>query len=643
MKPDQDAVRPKGTLPRPLRWFATVLLVLWGLYLVAGNIFLRPALGPRWVSRKPDKMQISWSGGWTLVPGRLHLRDLQLKARNKKQLWALQLDQGRLSISLLGLARKHFRLRRLQGKGLKFHLRPAPVTGESDPALPTIDGLTTAPAAAATPAKRRRWRISIDRMAVEEVREIWLRRHRWAGQGRLSGQLDFQLRGPLRVDQAQLVLGRGKIWQGADQASEVERLEARVQVHPFTPRQHGGLQALRFISGRLQVDAPRADLSVLDYFLRGSPWIAIGGDGALQIDLTLDHGRLLPDSHLHAWAGVELDYLDYRIEGQARLRGEVAEVENRPSGTLAVVFEKYQLRERGAEQPHIVGAGARVQVVTEKLDLAEPTPELVVDVELPKSQIPHLAYYNRFLPQSAAMEIFAGSGEIEGQLHLETEASRIYGALQIVGKAVDARFKDVEVRGDMKLLTTITDGHIGERRFDISGTRWEIDNAGLAAGQAETSNAAWWARIEIVQGAVRLAEAMELETLLKIEMSDTSPLVTLFERTKSRPTWLRNLLTVEDIEATSEVVIRDQDIWLNNFSLSGQKLELKAHAHLSEDEVVALLFCKYRGLSASLEMFDEQRDWDLIGSRKWFERKTREWQAERQSRSLSPALAEGGP
>ena len=47
-------------------WGATAaLLLLYALYLVAGNLFLNTSLGPSAVNRKPEKFQMQWASGST--------------------------------------------------------------------------------------------------------------------------------------------------------------------------------------------------------------------------------------------------------------------------------------------------------------------------------------------------------------------------------------------------------------------------------------------------------------------------------------------------------------------------------------------------------------------------------------------------
>ena len=72
---------PISVSPRLQRWSRRMLLVVVGvyaLYLVAGNVFLNTSIGPSTINRKPDKFQMHWEGGSTWWPGRVSLSGVKL-------------------------------------------------------------------------------------------------------------------------------------------------------------------------------------------------------------------------------------------------------------------------------------------------------------------------------------------------------------------------------------------------------------------------------------------------------------------------------------------------------------------------------------------------------------------------------------
>ena len=94
------------------RWSWRVLLVvvsLYALYLLAGNVFLNTSIGPSTINRKPDKFQMHWESGSTWWPGQVSLSGVKLHGHVRHTQWAIQADSARGRIALLPLLGKELR------------------------------------------------------------------------------------------------------------------------------------------------------------------------------------------------------------------------------------------------------------------------------------------------------------------------------------------------------------------------------------------------------------------------------------------------------------------------------------------------------------------------------------------------------
>ncbi|RYG06130.1 MAG: hypothetical protein EON92_20270, partial [Burkholderiales bacterium] len=91
------------------RWTWRLLIacvVLYALYLVAGNLFLNTALGQDAVNRKPEKFQMHWGSGRTWWPGRVTLSEVELQGHVRHTQWTLQAARASGRIGLLALLRR---------------------------------------------------------------------------------------------------------------------------------------------------------------------------------------------------------------------------------------------------------------------------------------------------------------------------------------------------------------------------------------------------------------------------------------------------------------------------------------------------------------------------------------------------------
>ena len=620
-------------------WLVAILVVAQLLYLIGGNWFLSPQRGPEWISRKPDRFQVSWEKAWTFWPGRVHMRGLRLRGQTPKQRWELGLDRARGSIALLDLTRRSFRVRRLGGDGAHFWLAKHGAGESADAAGAVSDQAPIVPLSlsgevpqrsATRRAGKKPWRVQVQNVSVSGVRDLWLLRQRYQGDGVVHGAMNLRLRGPLSVERATLRLQPGTVSVGEGVAGRIESLNASVRISPFVVREHRGISALRFVSGSLRAEAPQADLGVVRYLFRGAPWLDLDGQGELELALFVDHGRLQPGSTAQAKAEVEVAYLDNLLAGESAVNVEVVREgeASAPEARVEALFPEFTVLHAGESEPHLFGAEGRVLASTTSLDLAEPSPELDAEIFLPNSRAPDLTIYNRFLPETSGFSILEGEGTVDGRLSLTSgDGGRLSGEIDLAGERIAARFNDMKFTGDLQLTAKIPEGNIEERRFQITGTRLEIDNATLDAGKEDEELSRWWAKVDLVEGQVELARPMRLLAALNVRLRDTGPLLGLIDKDDKRPVWLDNWLTMEGVAGTGALAVEERGILLNDLAIvAGNHLELQGNLWFAKPELRALFFCRYRKLSVSVEMEEGKRDWDLVGSRKWYEKRRLAWE-----------------
>jgi hypothetical protein len=655
-------------------WLAAGLVALLLAYLVAGNLFLRPDWGPPRLNRRPEKFQIQWSRGWTLIPGVVHLEGLVLDAKAGRGRWHLELDRVQGKVALWELGRRRFHVLGARGSGLVFQAElppfdePSPLeeppgseqesTGQessgagpaAEPASALPEPTQSAPTQPAptqlaptqlaptqpepAPAKRPPWRILLNDVALDEVREVQVEPYRYRGQGVVRGNLDATTQGgPLAVSSAHLTLGEGKLEILDQPAAKVETLTLDLRFDAATKEQRRGRSFLRFLSSELELAATDAQLSSLAFLFRRVPTMDLAGEGSLRLRLALDHGVVQAGTTLYAQAESQVRYLDYTVRGGGEIAGAVtaADGDSEPQATLDLTFDQYEVVLDGTDEPHVFGRGATVQLTTSALDLValEPQtqpPSVRAVVDLPDSQVPKLAYYNRFLPAGSDIRILAGRGRLSGRVVLQAPEGSWSGQLHLVGEGLRLKLKDQTVEGRLTLDAQLPGGDIRSRRANLSGTRLRIDGARILGRSGPISKESWWARVELPRGRVTVAKPLALDTTFRATLKDTTPLLAFVRKEGKSPGWLAERLTGKEVKGSGQISFQAQRIEARKLDFkAGEDIEVLGEVRLAKPDWSALLFCRYRKLSVSVEMKDGERDWDLVGSRKWFVAKEKEW------------------
>lgn len=293
-----------------------VLVAVYGIYLVGANLILNTAVLDPVINKRPEKLLVEWQSGWSVVPGTVHVEGFRIRSQSKKVQWECRLDGGTFRLSILGFVRKTVRVRGGRGSGFSFYLRPRldrEGASISDPGyLPEIEGLANPPDPAPEvlylprPKKNKPWHIDLAGIRLDGAVDLWLDRLRVAGEGRIRGALDYQLRKALGVPPSIIELRNTAVTiDGKTLVKDVD-LTVDATLAPFPPKGTKGLEILGHFAGTVRLDdGIVGDLAVLNAFLAPGGRIHLAsGEGRIDVsiatpDPTEAHGEVdlaVPDA-----------------------------------------------------------------------------------------------------------------------------------------------------------------------------------------------------------------------------------------------------------------------------------------------------------------------------------------------------------
>lgn len=243
------------------------------VYLVGANLFLGTGWFARVVNAYPETLDVHYGKGWTLWPGRLHAKDLSIRATDSNVEWILRIDDVTFDVSLWGLLHRRFFADHVHGTGVSLRIRQRldamPRTQAEVADLPSVEGL---PPYGLRPKVRDPfpvwddacwdlWTIRLRDVVAEHTREVWIDSTRFSGDARVTG--GFYLKplreaqiGPAHVDVAEGRVGRGE----SEMIATTVGGSLDVTVDAFDPRVTSGKAVLERVSARLlassQLHAP---------------------------------------------------------------------------------------------------------------------------------------------------------------------------------------------------------------------------------------------------------------------------------------------------------------------------------------------------------------------------------------------------
>lgn len=629
----QEVGAPKGRSGRWLRRLLVALLVLQTVYLVVANWALRSDWLQDLIRQKSRRAQITWSSASTWFPGQAHVEGFKLWRRGRKSTWRLEVETASLRVALLPLLWKRVQLHGIEGQGYGFWLHRENAEGlmaEAQPEVPPIFG--DGPSEEVLPKRRRPsgWAFEISEASFRRPRELWLGAYRIDGEIAVDGGFSYITGGELEVYPCRLRMQQGRFELADHAVAEGLDMTLDISFSPFSPRQHRGKDSLSFASGRLQVDGQIGGLGLLNEYLAAHPWLRMETTGGhLMGDLGFVAGFVTDQSSLRI-TDVPLALSFYG--GLARGKAEILADVQPEHGKLQYRIE-VQLRdaEAGAPDGETIARIPKFDLVAsdEAFHLVHGFKDPALDIDLPNAEFPDLAFLETHLPPTAGVKIRRGRGSVK--LKVGAAAKAVWGKLQVSGEDMVVDYQGQPITAKATFDAALKGGDLQKGEFAlrdatlrlVSPNRWR----GEAASKKPPDEEPWVGLVELADSSLRVVDPWSLRGELEMELTDTAPFFVFFLSDHRLLKHFRKALTVRDIRGTAELSTGRQNLALRNISLDGEKLQFLGQLDLTESPLDGLLWAKFHGISAALEVQAGQRDLKLIRPRRWYDGRVDGWWA----------------
>ncbi|HEY2736756.1 MAG TPA: hypothetical protein VGK45_00035, partial [Thermoanaerobaculia bacterium] len=407
-------------------------------------------------------------------------------------------------------------------------------------------------------------------------------------------------------------------------------VRADIRLSPFDPGKVHGLALLRTLTGDIAIQGEVSSLGFLDRYLERVPSVEIEGEGRLDADVRLAAGELLPGSRFDLRGGkVKATFLNSVADGEATVAGTVAGGAQ-PIATVRVDFSAFaiapQPTDSDPEPPstYMRGAGLRLGITSNDLDLATPVSDLHAAIDLPDGQIPDLTVYNTYLPPGTGIAILSGTGRL--RLHFDIDATGRTGTGEVLltSDTAEVRFQELELAGNLMLrlmLRAELTRSLKTQIFQIAGTRLDFDRVtyreiGAAPG---TESPGWWAHLRMTDGTMTWGRPLTLQGAATLEMKNSGFLLSVFDPKKKILHGFRHLLSIEGVHAEGIIRCGDGAIEISPLRVTGGRFDLRSRLRFSKDSKQGDLFLRWGRLAAGIELRDGKRTFKLRHPEAWFE------------------------
>jgi hypothetical protein len=459
-----------------------VRLCIWlglgavAFYLVGMNLFLSTPLFGTVVNAQPDIIDIHYARAWSILPGKIHARDLSIRGRDGDVEWILRLDEVDFGVSFLAFTQRRFQANHVHGTGISFRLRQRLDAEPSSPAevadLPPIEGLppySVRPPSKPSPgkwndAKYDLWMAHLEDIVADDVRQVWIDRTRFEGSARIDGRFFFKPVRAVDAGPARVTVARGRVQTGDRSVAEaLDGSSVDVTIAQFDPRIVGGIGILRFVS--LDGDG-HAYVPDVGLFAVLPPGISARGAAEVRRSaLHLRSGVLERESYLEARAG-ELAVVGDRLRatGSLEVRADIAAGASGVDELLLRGEARNLLAFQGGERASSRQAfvrGTRLEATGDSraLDLTHPLDDLHLVVDLVGGDVPDARTLSSYIPSNTPVAFEGGRAHAKGRLEVWLAERRANGSADLSADDLDLRVAKLRIRGHTAIGVRFSDYH----------------------------------------------------------------------------------------------------------------------------------------------------------------------------------------
>ncbi|MEM8963100.1 MAG: hypothetical protein AAGD38_16570 [Acidobacteriota bacterium] len=610
------------------RWTARKLLMralvalvaLQLLWLVGVNLMLRGPLADL-INRRSERTIITWDKAWSWYPGHVEVDGFRLRSQSPRMQTEIRAPRATGRIGVWPLIFKRVVIRGLEVEGgvvvrARHRLDSGPEYADQASFMPPIEGLENPPDPAPEdlyPPSKGGWAIVFVDAGPIAVGELWIDGLRSSGGIVATGSADVVTRGYYRLRDVAVDLAEVTL-QGGDE-TVAENLSGRVAVAADAVPMRSGLAPGEEVTWPL--DTANLDLDLtgrvvgepfFDFVAGSVDWLRLPrGYGDVEADIEI------VDGVVQETAGIQLDLDDVRLElASVAVEGASDFFWSPSSEGWRAEFWADDVEIATLATDTLLGRSGqiRVELIGEHRQLDAMQKDLTVTAGLSDSKT-ELTNWTELLPLKGRFVLTGGTGTLNAAFEASTSDDRgtLTADLDLEDFAYTFGERVGHSRAEIDLRMPVLE--LDTERYHLDGTRIRIDS------HVDT-DPPWFGEMNISDGRIEPGAATNFYADGKVELADSRVVVALILAREGLPQWLGRLVKVRPVDGRSIVSMGERGLDIGPFEIAGDRVDIRGILNI-DDDTQGLIYARYRGLSAAVEMEPDDTFVKVRKSLPWFE------------------------
>lgn len=375
---------------------------------------------------------------------------------------------------------------------------------------------------------------------------------------------------------------------------------------------------LAALDGQFNADLDISDLNWANDLIDNPYSLAFDGGAQIGTDLTIRSGYLAEGSKLAMQPQqFALEILDYIAEGDGGFALTVEKGGEEPDLNISANLKDASFRRKDEKQAVISDVTLAVNAATTGVSLTEGGKLTALDLTMPSAKVTSMTAYNAYLPKGSPVRILSGTADLNAKL--DVQESSASGFVKLKTSRIDADLDGDRMTGTVNVDVKINDGSANDRRFDITGSSIVVDKVHVAGESAAAAQRGWTLRIDLGRSRVVWDKPASLDASASIRMTDTRPLIEIFQAHRKGNEWLERILNLKDVRGTATIKVEPNEFVIPYALAKSDTIEVGVKGFIRERSRQGMFYAKYGALAAILEFDNSKRRFSLINSTKKFE------------------------
>jgi hypothetical protein len=368
--------------------------------------------------------------------------------------------------------------------------------------------------------------------------------------------------------------------------------------------------------GNIQAGLSVSDLNWVNLLFKNPYALAIYNSAEVVADLTIKSGWLAKGSTVKmSPRDFKMEFLDYVAEGRGGFDLAVEAGGEEPDIRLDAKLADASLRLQDESKAVINEMTLAVTVRAEKVGLKAGGTVNSLDLSIPSAKVTDMASYNVYIPRGAPLRILSGKGAFSATIKMRDDV--VGGAVKMQTSRVGIYIDGQKISGTVTADIPIKGGSAKSRTFEIAGSSIAIDGVAVAGDPATKGN--WNARLDIRKGSVVWKRPITLDVSLAIRMTDTRPLIAIFETQRKTHKWLEKFLTLKDVHGTATVKVKPEQFLIPYAMFNSDTMEIGAKGLIRPQNRQGLFYARLGNVAGIVAVDNKERKFGLLGATRKFE------------------------